>query len=106
MGKTYRGFPVVPPEDFVVTAEVFKEAYPEVYKQIFQEGRLIGFAEGRGEGVKRTNQATATTVARDAPENQEDKKTRLLREHREAHPGVSLKDAVLAIGKKYPELWR
>jgi hypothetical protein len=93
------------PEEFIVTKANFKMAYPDLYREIFEDGRLAGYSEAlekaRGEGARNIKPATVPEH-----EDKETKKKRLVDEYREAHPGVSVKDAILAVGKANRELFR
>jgi hypothetical protein len=97
----------VEPEEEIVTESNFKLAYPVLYQQIFERGRLAGYSEAlekaRGEGARSIK---AAAVAGDTGEDKETAKRRLVDEYQKAHPEASVKDAILAVGKAHRELFR
>jgi hypothetical protein len=97
----------VEPEEEIVTESNFKLAYPVLYQQIFERGRLAGYSEALEKArVEGTRSIKAATVPRDAEEDKEAEKKRLVEDYRKSHPGVSLKDAILAVGKANRDLWK
>lgn len=89
----------------IVTKPNFRLAYPELYNEIFEDGRRAGYSE-RVEEERARTQGTKKPATVPEHEDKETKKKRLVDEYREAHPGVSVKDAILAVGKANRELFR
>jgi hypothetical protein len=95
----------------------FRNAFPRLYRKVYDEGRLAGYAEARAEleiqarksekilERERVTQDGKTSRKR-VVDGWEMKKKELVAEYQKTHPGVSLKDAVLAVGRLNRKVFR
>ncbi len=90
----------------IVTKETFRQAFPKIFDEIFQEGYETGLKAGKfRKGFEGDLKTKLEPGEKPEDGDREKRKGTLIREYQEKHR-VSLKDAVLAVGKEHPELFR
>jgi hypothetical protein len=92
-------------DDDLINSKAVKMAFPDVWEQIFQEGKRVGYSERVAEERARTEESKRPATV-PGEENKEEKKQRLIREYQRAHPEVSLKEAVLEVSKQHRDLFK